>query len=139
MKTRFLCPHCRATLRVRQNIIFKVRTEDHKMGIMLLNSELGNYSYISSPDLKFEDGEKIEFMCPVCCENLAAKGISDDLVSVIMIDNKKRESHVYFSSVSGEHSTFKIEKDNVVEQYGEDSSAYLNYFIKKLKLNLEKA
>lgn len=138
MKTKFLCPHCRATLRVRQNIIFKVRTEDHKMGIMLLNPELGNYSYISSPDLKFEDGEKIDFMCPVCCEHLAAKDINENLIDVIMIDKEEQEYHVYFSSIAGEQTTFKIEKHNVVAQYGQDSSAYLNYFVKKLKLNLEK-
>jgi transcription initiation factor IIE alpha subunit len=138
MKTQFLCPQCRATLRVRQNIIFKVRTEDQKMGILLVNPELGNYSYISSPDLKFEDGEKIDFMCPVCCDNLVAKDISEDLVQVIMIDNDDREYRVYFSSIAGEHSTFKIEEQNIVEHYGEDSSAYLNYFMKKLKLQLEK-
>lgn len=139
MKTRFLCPHCNATLRVRKNVIFKVRTEDHKMGIMLVNPKLGNYHYVSSPDLKFEDGEKVEFMCPVCCENLSAKEINDDLVDVIMIDKENREFHVYFSSIAGEHTTFKIEKDNIVEKYGEDSSAYLNYFSKKLKINLEKS
>lgn len=138
MKTRFLCPHCRATLRVRQNIIFKVRTEDHRMGIMLINPELGNYHYVSSPDLKFEDGEKVDFMCPVCCENLAARDINPDLVDVIMIDQQDREYHVYFSSIAGEQSTFKIEKDNIVEQHGEDASAYMSYFMKKLKLNLEK-
>jgi len=137
MKTRFLCPHCRATLRIRENIIFKVKTEDHRMGILLLNPSLGNYSYISSPDLKFEDGEKVEFLCPVCCENLAAKNISTDLVDIIMVDNEKKEYHVYFSSIAGEHTTFKIEKDNVVEQFGKDSSAYLNYLLKKMKVNLQ--
>ncbi len=138
MKTRFICPHCRATLRVRKNIIFKVRTEDHKMGILLLNPALGNYTYISSPDLKFEDGEKIEFMCPVCCEHLAAKNISNDLVDIIMIDEEEKEYHVYFSSIAGEHTTFKIEEDDVIEQYGEDSSAYMNYFLQKMKSNLKR-
>jgi len=137
MKTRFLCPHCRATLRVRKNIIFKVRTEDHKMGILLLNPALGNYSYVSSPDLKFEDGEKVEFLCPVCCENLIAKNINEDLVNIIMINKDNKEFNVYFSSIAGEHTTFKIEEDNVVEQFGEDSTAYLSYFVKKMKLNLQ--
>ncbi len=138
MKTRFLCPHCRATLRIGKNIIFKVRTEDHRIGILLLNPELGNYSYISSQDLKFEDGEKIEFMCPVCCEHLAVKNISNDLVDIIMIDKEEKEYHVYFSCIAGEHTTFKIEEEDIVEQYGEDSSAYLNYFAQKMKLNLNK-
>jgi len=138
MKTHFHCPHCNAYLRIRENIIFKVRTEDHKMGILLLNPELGNYSYISSPDLKFKKGEQIEFLCPVCCENLAARDINKNLVSIIMIDENNKKYNVYFSSIVGEQTTFKIEKDNVVEKFGEDSSAYLDYFTKKLKLFIEK-
>ena len=51
-----------------------------------------------------------------------------------MIDDNKEKYNVYFSSVVGEHTTFKIEKAKVVEKYGEDSSAYLDYFTKKLKL-----
>jgi len=138
MKTHFHCPHCTAYLRIREDIIFKIQTKDHKMGILLLNPELGNYSYISSPDLKFEKGEQLEFMCPVCCENLAATGINKNLVSIIMINENKEEYNVCFSSIVGEHTTFKIEKANVVEKYGEDSSTYLDYFTKKLKLFDEK-
>jgi len=138
MKTHFRCPHCNAYLRVRKNIIFKVRTENHKMGILLLDPELGNYSYISSPDLKFDKGEQLDFMCPVCCENLEARDINKNLVSIIMIDENGKEYNVYFSSIVGEHTTFKIEKANVVEKYGEDSSAYLDYFSQKLKLFVEK-
>lgn len=108
------------------------------MGILLLDPKLGNYSYISSPDLKFDKGEHLEFMCPVCCENLEARDINKNLASVIMIDEEGKEYNVYFSSIVGEHTTFKIEKDNVVEKFGEDSSAYLDYFSKKLKLFVEK-
>ena len=138
MKTHFHCPHCNAYLRIREDIIFKIQTKDHKMGILLLNPELGDYSYTSSPDLKFEKGEQLVFMCPVCCENLAAGEINKKLVSIIMIDENKEKYNVYFSSIVGEHTTFKIEKANVVEKYGEDSSAYLDYFTKKLKLFVEK-
>lgn len=138
MKAKFLCPHCSATLRVRENVIFKVKTKDDKLGILLLNPELGNYSYISSPDLKFEDGEKVEFMCPVCCENLEASSINKDLVEVVMVDVDQKKYHVFFSSIAGEHTTFKIEENNVIENFGEDSSAYMNYFMKKLQMNLKK-
>ncbi|MCD4729761.1 MAG: hypothetical protein K8R74_04110, partial [Bacteroidales bacterium] len=58
--------------------------------------------------------------------------------SIIMIDENKEEYNVCFSSIVGEHTTFKIEKANVVEKYGEDSSTYLDYFTKKLKLFDEK-
>lgn len=139
MNPKFHCPHCYATLRVRENIIFKVRTPDLKMGILLLNPELGNYSYISSPELKFENGEKVDFLCPVCCINMEAKGINPNLVHILMRDEESREYDVFFSSIAGEHSTFMIEKENVVGKFGEDASSYLNYFMSRLKINLEKA
>ena len=60
------------------------------------------------------------------------------LVLSKLIDENGKEYNVYFSSIVGEHTTFKIEKANVVEKYGEDSSAYLDYFTKKLKLFVEK-
>jgi hypothetical protein len=108
------------------------------MGILLLNPELGNYSYISSPDLKFEKGEKIEFMCPVCSENLEAKQINKNLVCLLMTDKENKEYNVYFSAIAGEHMTFKIEEDNVVERYGEDSSEYFDYFTSRLKQFIDK-
>nr|NQU88907.1 hypothetical protein [Bacteroidota bacterium] len=133
MKTKFLCPHCHAHLRIRENIIFRVVTREHQKGILLLNPELGNYSYISAPDIKFANGEKLNFYCPVCCEDLKARNININLINVVMIDNEGIEYDVYFSSVAGEHSTFKILKEDIVERYGEDYSAYVSYFSQKLR------
>jgi hypothetical protein len=77
-------------------------------------------------------------LCPVCCEPLATKNFSKDLVDVLMIDKEQKEYHVCFSSIAGEHTTFKIEENNIVEEYGEDSSAYLDYFVQKMKHHLTK-
>jgi hypothetical protein len=114
-------------------------TETQKMGILLLNPYLGNYSYISSPDLVFDKGEKVIFLCPVCSENLAAKDINENLVHIFMEDEENKKYDVYFSSIAGEHSTFKIKKDNIIEKYGKDSTSYLNYFSNKLEHNIQKS
>jgi len=50
-----------------------------------------------------------------------------------LIDENNKEYDVYFSKICGEHSTFKIREDDIIEKHGEDSSAYLNYFMSKLK------
>ena len=133
MKSKFKCPFCHAHLRVRENIIFRVETKDHQKGILLLDPEFGNYSYISAPDMKFENGEKLIFYCPVCSEDLTAKHININLINVAMVDKDGIEYDVYFSSIAGEHSTFKIQKEDIVERYGEDYSAYLGYFTQKLR------
>ena len=107
------------------------------MGILLLNPELGNYSYISAPDLKFAKGEKLNFYCPVCCHTLAAVHINPNLINVIMHDGNN-EYDVYFSSVVGEHLTFKIHDEDIVERYGEDYSAYVSYFTQKFRNKIKR-
>lgn len=137
MKNTFQCPHCLAHLRVRENVIFRVRTKEMKRGMLLINPELGNYSYISAPDLKFALGEKVDFYCPVCCEDLAVKSINPNLVNVRMKDGE-RDYDVYFSSVVGEHLTFKIHDHNIVDRFGEDYSAYVSYFTQKFRMQQKK-
>ena len=102
MKPKFLCPHCEAHLLLRDNVILKVVRKNQQKSIFLLNPDLGNYTYISSPDFKFEQGEQVEFRCPVCCKNLAAKKINDKLVNLLMIGSDGKEYNVYFSSIVGE-------------------------------------
>jgi len=138
MKTKFQCPHCLAHLRVRENLIFRVRTSTFQRGMLLLNPELGNYSYISAPDLKFDKGDKLEFFCPICCEDLSVKSINPNLINIRMNDGEK-EYDVYFSSVVGEHLTFKIHQHDIVERFGEDYSAYVNYFTQKFRTQIKKS
>ena len=139
MKIHYLCPHCHSYLRVWNNIIFSVKsTEGNKQGLLLLNPELGNYSYVSHPSLKFIEGEKIDFYCPVCFINLAAKQINENLVKIIMLDEQLHEYDIYFSNIAGQFTTFKISKENIIERHGKHSSSYVNYFMSKLKENIGK-
>ena len=138
MKIHYLCPHCRSYLRVWNNIIFTVKsTEGKRQGLLLLNPELGNYTYVSHPSLKFIEGEKVEFYCPVCFSNLTAKQINENLVKIIMVDEQLHEYDIYFSTIVGQHTTFKIAQDNIIERHGEHTSSYVNYFMSKLKEHLK--
>ena len=67
LKVNFLCSHCRAYLRVWNNIIFIVNSIQRKLhAILLLNPELGNYNLVHHSSVEFEEGEMLNFMCPVC-------------------------------------------------------------------------
>lgn len=139
MDPNYLCPHCRAYLRVWNNIIFTIRRcDDDKKGLILLNANLGDYTVLSHPELTFKKGECVEFICPVCHMNLTAENINDKLAHVVMIDEEGVEFDIYFSKIAGEHTTFKIEKNNIIAQYGEDSSSYVSYFMSKMKENIDK-
>jgi hypothetical protein len=116
------------------NIIFTVKSDVKKWkGILLLNSELGNYTHLLHPSIKIEEGEIIDFFCPVCGADLTATGINISLARIIMTDKDSKEFDVYFSKICGEHSTFLIQKDNIIERYGKESSSYVNYFMSRLK------
>ena len=134
LKINYLCPSCRSYIRVWNYIIFTVRRHsDKKMGLLLLNPELGNYDLIHHSSLKFDEGEMIDFLCPVCHADLTATEINKNLAHIVMIDENNKEYHVFFSKICGEQSTFKIKEDDIVEMHGEDSSAYVNYFMSRFK------
>jgi len=134
LKINYLCPHCRAYLRVWNNIIFIIKSASKDLqGILLLNPDLGNYDFIHHSSVKFEEGDMLDFFCPVCRADLSATDINRNLATILMTDEDNKEFDVYFSKICGEHSTFLIHDDDIVEKYGKDSSAYVNYFMSRLK------
>lgn len=134
LENNYLCPHCRSYLRVKNNIIFTIKSDVKNLkGILLLNPELGNYNLVQHSSIKIEEGETLEFICPVCGVNLTATEINSNLAKIIMIDENNKEFDVYFSKICGEHSTFLIQKNNVIERFGKESSSYVNYFMSRLK------
>ena len=113
MENQYLCPHCRGHLRVGDYIIFKIRNSRRDKGLLLLHPEVGNYTSIVHPDFNFQEGERVDFFCPLCMNNLDA-AIDENLVHVIMIDARGMENEVYFSRIAGEKSTYKVSEDEVM-------------------------
>ena len=125
MDNHFLCPHCRGHLRVGEYIIFKIRNTMREKGLLLLHPEVGNYTSMKHPHFKFQEGERIDFFCPLCMQSLDAD-IDENLVHVIMVDKLKNEHEIYFSRIAGEKSTYRISGEGVMET-GEHSYRY-TYF-----------
>ena len=138
MNCQYLCPHCNSHLRVRENIILAFKSmESEKRGIILLNPKLGNYGFIVHNTIEFEHNEEVDFICPACFTDLRAREINDKLIKIMRIDLDGNVYEVFFSRFVGEHVTFKIEKNNIIEKFGEDASSYLSYFSTKLKQQLQ--
>jgi rubredoxin len=134
LKTNYLCPHCRSYLRVWNNIIFIAKSESRNLQcILLYNPELGNYDLIHHSSIEFEEGEMLNFICPVCRADLTAVNLNSNLAKIVMIDENNREFDIYFSRICGEKSTFVIQENDIIEKFGEDSSSYVNYFMSRLK------
>jgi hypothetical protein len=121
----FLCPKCLDHIRVGDNIIFKVRNHKKQSGLLLLNPQIGNYTSVKHPTFKIEQGEYLEYFCPLCNASLMS-GIHDNLAYVIMNDESGKSHEVFFSQIVGEHSTFATDGD-FVHVEGENAGRY-TYF-----------
>jgi hypothetical protein len=128
MENHYLCPHCRGHLKVGEYIVFKIRNTLREKGLLLLHPELGNYTSIKHPEFHFNEGERVDFFCPMCMHHLDA-ALDENLVQVIMIDEKGLEHDLFFSRVAGEKSTYQVSKLGV-RTTGEHSYRYTKFKIK---------
>ena len=114
MDKHFLCPHCRGHLRVGDYIVFKIRNSMREKGLLLMHPEVGNYTSIKHPDFHFQEGERVDFFCPLCMNHLDA-AINENLVHVITVDKNGKEQQVYFSRMASEKATYNVSDDGVME------------------------
>ncbi|MEN8156367.1 MAG: hypothetical protein ABFS10_05405 [Bacteroidota bacterium] len=125
MKNHYLCPHCRGHLRVGDYIVFKIRNTKRDKGLLLMHPEVGNYTSIKHPQFNFQEGERVDFYCPICMSSLDG-ALDENLVQVIMIDEEGKEHEIYFSRIAGEKSTLTV-SDNGVMMTGVHSYRYTHF------------
>jgi hypothetical protein len=123
--TDFLCPKCDGHLRIGDHIIFKVKNKKKQESLLLLSAQIGNYSSIKHPEFEIGAGEQIDFYCPLCGAPMRSE-IHENLARVIMRDEKGDRFEVFFSKISGEHTTFTTAGDTVHLE-GEHAGKY-TYF-----------
>lgn len=128
MKNSYLCPYCKGHLKIKDYIIFAAKTsENNKRGLIFISPQLGDYHHLSHSSFKLSEGDKIQFLCPLCHANLAALSINQNLAEVIMVDLDGKEHDIYFSEIVGEKCTYKIHNKDI-QTFGENSDKYVNYF-----------
>ncbi|MDE5421594.1 hypothetical protein L3073_05205 [Ancylomarina sp. DW003] len=122
MGTNYLCPHCRGILNVKNDIILTGRNSKGEKGLLLLHSEIGNYTSKKSDDFNIEIGEKINLSCSICQSNLdSSKHENFAQLQYINIDDS--ESTVIFSKIYGEEVTHQIDQEKIFS-YGEHCKRY---------------
>ncbi len=124
MNNNYLCPKCNGYLNVGENVIFATETKKGNIGLILLHPELGNYQVIHHPEYKFEEGEDLEFKCPLCHKKLTSK-FHPQLANVVILDEQNKKFNVLFSKITGEESTYKIIGESM-EAFGKDAANYEN-------------
>jgi hypothetical protein len=124
----FICPHCEGHLRVSNSIIFLTKTTKGKSGLLLISPELGDYSVKMHPSYtNFEEGEVVNFICPICYENLDAEEYDKNLAKIVMQEEDGKKSTIVFSKIVGEKCTYQI-NDGGIKKYGQNSHEYESTF-----------
>lgn len=131
MSLNYQCPHCKGYTALNDCLIFAVKTQDSKMGLISLHPEIGNYTVNKNPEFSYKEGEDLEFFCPICHTKLASD-VHKKLARINMIDENNNRFEILFSQTAGEKSTYKIIGETM-EIYGDDSAEYLDFI--NLSLN----
>ncbi len=127
MVNKYLCPKCNGQLNVANYIILKIKVKSKSEGLILFETKLGSYKVLKNTTCSFNEGDHVNFFCPLCHENLSITDVNRDLAKVKMIDQTDTEFEIVFSEIAGEHCTYKI-SDSKVEVFGENSGKYINFF-----------
>ncbi|HSW68129.1 MAG TPA: hypothetical protein VLH16_06090 [Bacteroidales bacterium] len=125
MQNNYMCPKCKGYLNVGNSVILSVTSKNNQRGIVLLSSEIGDYTTKHHSSLHFAEGEKVSFYCPICHARLASRRHTN-LARILMVDENNDVFEVLFSEITGERCTFQI-MGNQFKVFGDDSQYYKEF------------
>lgn len=123
----YICPKCKGYLSIGNEIIFLTKNDSGKSAIVLLSSELGDYSFRKNDNVDFKSGDHVNFICPICYENLNAEEYDKNLAKITMIDKDNNAKDIVFSKVLGEKCTYSIHEKGF-EAFGNNQDTYMDLF-----------
>ena len=117
-KYQFYCPDCSQCLDDKGEIHLKYERFNGEEGDVYLSTTLGNYKKRLIPDVTFEAGELVNFICPHCKSKIHSAE-RENFVHLVMRVENKFDFEILFSRVAGVQKTFLVTEDGV-ECYGKD-------------------
>jgi hypothetical protein len=124
MKRIYFCPYCGATLNPSVKVILSAATP-RGSGLILLSPQPGNYVAIGADELALQQGDLVEFRCPVCRAGLTSR-VNAKFAEIGFRMTNGVEGRVDFSRRYGEHATFFVTHEEV-RSYGEDAGTYAGF------------
>ncbi len=120
----YVCPKCDGLLSIDKEIIFLTKNNKGDSALVLLSTKIGDYSFRKNSGVNFNDGDHVNFICPICYENLNADKYDKNLAQVVMVDEKGKESNIVFSKILGEKATYSIHEKGI-EAFGDHKDNYI--------------
>lgn len=121
---KYVCPKCGGFLNIDDEIIFLTKNNKGDSALVLLSTEIGDYSFRKNSESNFKEGDHVNFICPICYENLNAEEYDKNLAQVIMVDEDGKESNIVFSKILGEKATYSIHEKGV-DAFGDHKDTYM--------------
>lgn len=116
----YLCPKCKGHLNVGGHLVFATKTKRKHKGLLLLDTTVGHYDYKCHDNYFLEDGEMVDFECPICQADLTSSDRKDHAMIEMVGAEDNFEYELYFSKVAGNKSTYVVAQDNI-EMFGDDA------------------
>lgn len=116
----YLCPKCKGHLNVNGHLIFATKTKRNHKGLLMLDAKVGEYKYKHHDKFHLEEGELVDFECPICQTDLTAANRKDHAMIYMVGIEDNFEYELYFSKVAGNQSTYVVAHDNI-ESFGDDA------------------
>lgn len=123
MSAKYLCPKCRISVNVGDDIVLLGKTDNGLKGVVILKSKLGDYTTSFSDDFPIFEGNKLRLSCPLCRASLSSRK-QKNLAHLKMIDAENNEASIFFSQIYGEKCTYKIEGKQITQSYGAHIDQY---------------
>jgi hypothetical protein len=114
---KYFCPKCDFLLNEQDYVELFVYDNGQHITTIRLNPKPGEYDYSCAPHVEFPKGDKLDFHCISCKENLQSAQFSD-FISINMRPTDEITFEVLFDRTAGEHATYVMTED-MVEKHGE--------------------
>jgi hypothetical protein len=75
--------------------------------LLMMHQEGENYTGVKHHMFYSEEGERIDFYCPLCMLSLDAPE-DENMIQVRMIDTGGYEQMIYFSRIPGEQNSYQV-------------------------------
>jgi hypothetical protein len=121
MSWTYGCPFCGSVVNPDETVILVAAREGLQI-LMGFHPQPGNYTVYLPPGVELGQGERWDFYCPLCRQNLASAE-NEDLCELQLWQGDVRR-RVMFSRVAGERATYIVMDENSDERHGEHAQKY---------------
>lgn len=121
MSWTYGCPYCQSVVNPDETVIL-VAVQKQMKFLIGFHPAPGNYTIYLPPGVELDRGDQFRFYCPVCQHDLAAAGHNNLCTLDVWQGDVRRK--ILFSNIAGEHATYVVKDEAVVDTHGQHASAY---------------